>query len=69
MAKKVKVKIFQNRSNTSFEANGRQYTTGEVIQRLFIIELYTNLVIYRYGEANGKSSTFYYKLTIGWHTN
>ena len=49
MAKKVRVKIFQNSSNTAFEAKGRQYTTGDVIERLFIIELYTNLVIYRYG--------------------
>ena len=54
MAKKVralipKLKILQNRSKTAFKAKGRQYTTGEVIQRLFIIELYTNLVIYRYG--------------------
>ena len=33
-----KLKILQNRSKTAFETKGRQYTTGEVIQRLFIIE-------------------------------
>ena len=31
-----------------FEAKGRLYTTGEVIQRLFIIDLYTQLAIYGY---------------------
>ena len=33
---------------TAFEAKGRQYTTGKVIQRLFNIDLYTHLAIYRY---------------------
>ena len=39
-----------NRSlqKTAFEAKGRQYTTGKVIQRLFNIDLYTHLAIYRY---------------------
>ena len=26
---------------TAFEAKGRLYTTGKVIQRLFIVDLYT----------------------------
>ena len=29
-----------NRSKTTFEAKGRIYTTGKVIQHLFIIDLY-----------------------------
>ena len=29
-----------NRSKTTFEAKGRIYTTGKVIQRLFIIDLF-----------------------------
>ena len=33
---------------TAFEAKGPLYTTGNVIQRLFIIDLYTQLTIYRY---------------------
>ena len=33
---------------TPFEAKERLYTTGEEIQRLFIIDLYTKLAIYRY---------------------
>ena len=33
---------------TTFEAKGRLYTTGKVIQRLFIIDLYTQLAIYGY---------------------
>ena len=33
---------------TAFEAKGRLYTTGKVIQRLFIIDLYTQLAIYGY---------------------
>ena len=33
---------------TAFEAEGRLYTTGKVIQRLFIIGLYTQLAIYGY---------------------
>ena len=44
---------FKIAQKTAFEAKGRLYTSGEVIQRLFIIDLYTQL-----GEANGKSSTF-----------
>ena len=32
----------------AFEAKGRLYTTGKVIQHLFIIDLYTQLVIYGY---------------------
>ena len=35
------LKFIQNRSKTAFEAKGRLYTTGKVIQRLFIIDLYT----------------------------
>ena len=34
--------------STAFEVKGRLYTTGKVIQRLFIIDLYTELAIYRY---------------------
>ena len=33
---------------TAFEAKGRLYTTGKVIQRLFIIDLHTQLAIYGY---------------------
>ena len=32
----------------AFEEKGRLYTTGKVIQRLFIIDLYTQLAIYDY---------------------
>ena len=42
------LKFIQNRSKNRFEAKGRLYTTGKVIQRLFIIDLYTSLAIYRY---------------------
>ena len=33
---------------TAFEAKGQLYTTGKVIQSLFIIDLYTQLAIYGY---------------------
>ena len=33
---------------TAFEAKGRQHSTDKVIQRLFNIDLYTYLAIYRY---------------------
>ena len=33
---------------TAFEVKGQRYTTGKVIQRLFNINLYTHLAIYRY---------------------
>ena len=39
---------FKIAQKTAFEAEGRLYTTGKVIQRLFIIGLYTQLVIYGY---------------------
>ena len=39
---------FKFAQKTAFEAKGRLYTTGEVIQRLFIIDLYTQLAIYGY---------------------
>ena len=39
---------FKIAQKTAFEAKGRLYTTGKVIQRLFIIDLYTELAIYRY---------------------
>ena len=42
------LKFIQNRSKTAFEAKGRLYSTGKVIQRLFIIGLYTQLAIYGY---------------------
>ena len=32
-----KLKFIQNRSKTAFEVKGRLYTTGKVIQRLFMI--------------------------------
>ena len=35
------LKLLQNRSKTAFEVKGRLYTTDKVIQRLFIIDLYT----------------------------
>ena len=39
---------FKIAQKTAFEAKGRLYTTGKVIQRLFIIDLYTQLAIYGY---------------------
>ena len=39
---------FKLAQKTAFEAKGRLLTTGKVIQRLFIIDLYTSLAIYRY---------------------
>ena len=39
---------FKIAQKTAFEAKGPLYTTGEVIQRLFIIDLYTQLAIYGY---------------------
>ena len=48
---------FKITQKTAFEAKGRLYTTGKVIQRLFIIDLYTQRYM-AIGEANGKSSTF-----------
>ena len=39
---------FKIAQKTAFEAKGRLYTTGKVIQHLFIIDLYTQLAIYRY---------------------
>ena len=39
---------FKIAQKTAFEAKGRLYTTGKVIQRLFIIGLYTQLAIYGY---------------------
>ena len=38
------LKFIQNRSKTAFEAKGRLFTTGKVIQRLFIIDLYQKLI-------------------------
>ena len=54
-------KSFKIAKKTAFEAKGRQYTTGKVIQRLFNVDLYTLIHISLKGEANGKSST---KLSI-----
>ena len=45
---KILQKIAQK---TASVAKGRQYTTGKVIQRLFKIDLYTNLAIYRYSSS------------------
>ena len=53
---------------TAFEAKGRQYTTGKVIQRLFNVDLYTLIHISLKGEANGKSSTFTIKEQAVTHT-
>ena len=39
---------FKIAQKTAFEAKGRLYTTGKVIQRLFIIDLKTQLAIYDY---------------------
>ena len=39
---------FKIAQKTAFEVKGRLYTTGKVIQRLFIIDLYTQLAIYGY---------------------
>ena len=46
-----KLKILQNCSKTAFEAKGLQCTTDKVSenQRLFNVDLYTYLAIYRYG--------------------
>ena len=46
-----KLKILQNRAKTAFEAKGLQYTTDKESenQRLFNVDLYTYLAIYRYG--------------------
>ena len=49
---------FKIAQKTAFEAKGRLYTTGKVIQRSFIIDLYTYMRYIAIGEANGKSSTF-----------
>ena len=51
------LKFIQNRSKAAFEAKGRLNTTGKVIQRLFIIDLYTQRYM-SIDEANGKSGTF-----------
>ena len=40
--------VYYSRPKTAFEAKGRLYTTGKVIQLLFIIGLYTLLAIYGY---------------------
>ena len=39
---------FKIAQKAAFEAKGRLYTTGKVIQRLFIIDLHTQLAIYGY---------------------
>ena len=39
---------FKIAQKTAFEAKGRLYTTDKVIQRLFIIDLHTQLAIYGY---------------------
>ena len=40
--------LFKIAQKTAFEAKGRLYITGKVFQRLFIIDLYTELAIYGY---------------------
>ena len=46
-----KLKILQNRLKTAVEAKGLQYNTDKVSesQRLFNVDLYAYLAIYRYG--------------------
>ena len=51
-------KSFKIAQKTAFEAKGRLYTTGKVIQRLLNIDLYTYLTMIAMGEANSKSRTF-----------
>ena len=41
-------KSFEIDQKTAFEAKGRQHIAAKVIQRLFNIDLYTYLAIYRY---------------------
>ena len=56
------LKILQNRSKAAFEAKGRLYTTGKVIQRyLSLIYIHSSQYI-AIGEANDKSSTLYYTI-------
>ena len=40
-------KSFKIAQKTAFQAKGRQHMAGKVIQRLFNIDLYTYLAIYR----------------------
>ena len=61
-------KSFKIAKKTAFEAKGRQYTTGKVIQRLFNVDLYTLIHISLKGQANGKSSTFTIKEQAVTHT-
>ena len=42
------LKSFKIAQKPAFEAKGRLYTTGEVIQSLFIIDLHAQLAIYGY---------------------
>jgi len=44
----VNSKSFKITQKTTFDAKGRQNTAGKVIQRLFNIDSYTCLAIYRY---------------------
>ena len=44
----VNSKSFKIAQKTTFEAKGRQYTIGKVIQRLFNINLFTYLTIYNH---------------------
>ena len=44
----AKSNSFKIAQKTAFGVKGRLYTTGKVIQRLFIIDLYTYLAICRY---------------------
>ena len=37
---------FKITQKTAFEGKGRLYTAGKVIQRLFVLDLYTQLAIY-----------------------
>ena len=51
---------------TAFEAKGRQYTTGKVIQLLFNIYTYTYLAMYRYRWSKRYIQYIYFQITIGY---
>ena len=63
-------KSFKIAQKTAFEAKGRPHIAGKVIQRLFNIDLYTYLAIYRYRWGKLQIQYIYYKITIGYtHTD
>ena len=60
------LKILQNHSKNRFEAKGRQYTTGKVIQLLLNIDIYTYLAICRYRWSKRYIQYIYFQITIGY---